>query len=124
MNADKKCDVGEWPFTIAKLIGKKALNTAHGKRHFQLRKVMTPFFLPAPTMQYIARTVEIAEIHCQQWVSLGHVSGEHAVKDFAFHVSLLQAVSLRVLCGTRCPSVQFVFLFYCSQTYCPKHTRA
>jgi len=77
---------GEWPYTIATLIGSKALNTAHGKRHFQLRKIMAPAFLPEATLQYIARTVEIAELHCQQWAKLKQVSGEHAVKDFTFHV--------------------------------------
>ncbi|DBA96280.1 TPA: hypothetical protein ACH3X3_002462 [Trebouxia sp. C0006] len=78
---------GEWPYTIATLIGSKALNTAHGKRHFQLRKIMAPAFVPEASLQYIARTVEIAELHCQQWAELKQVSGEHAVKDFTFHVA-------------------------------------
>ena len=77
---------GEWPYTIAKLVGDKALNTAHGKRHFQLRRVMEAAFLAEPTLQYITRTIEIAEAHCQQWAQLQHFSGEHAVKDFAFQV--------------------------------------
>ncbi|DBB01192.1 TPA: hypothetical protein ACH3X1_001074 [Trebouxia sp. C0004] len=48
---------------------------------------MAPAFLPEPTLQYIARTVEIAQLHCEQWAKLKQVSGEHAVKDFTFHVA-------------------------------------
>lgn len=92
---------GEWPYTIAKLVGDKALNTAHGKRHFQLRRVMEAAFLAEPTLQYISRTTEIAEAHCQQWAQLQHFSGEHAVKDFAFQVclSLCIALPFRWLCA-------------------------
>ncbi|KAL3141116.1 hypothetical protein ABBQ38_003469 [Trebouxia sp. C0009 RCD-2024] len=78
---------GEWPYTIARLVGDKALNTAQGKRHFQLRRVMEAAFLAEPTLQYIARTAEIAEVHCQQWAQQQNISGEHAVKDFAFQVA-------------------------------------
>lgn len=49
---------------------------------------MEAAFLAEPTLQYISRTTEIAEIHCQQWAQLQHLSGEHAVKDFAFEVGL------------------------------------
>ena len=49
---------------------------------------MEAAFLAEPTLQYISRTTEIAETHCQQWAQLQNFSGEHAVKDFAFQVGL------------------------------------
>lgn len=82
------CYAGEWPYTIVALAGDQALNSTHGKRHFQLRKVMQPAFLAETTLQYIARTFEIAEVHCQQWAEQKTFSGAHAVRDFAFQVGL------------------------------------
>lgn len=79
-------------------MGDKALNTAQGKRHFQLRRVMEAAFLPEPTLQYIARIAEIAEVHCQQWAHQQNVSGEHAVKDFAFQVSSHLQLCLQACC--------------------------
>ena len=52
---------------------------------------MEAAFLAEPTLQYIARTAEIAEVHCQQWAQQQNVSGEHAVKDFAFQVKFVLA---------------------------------
>lgn len=49
---------------------------------------MEAAFLAEPTLEYITRTTEIAEVHCQQWAQLHNFSGEHAVKDFAFQVGL------------------------------------
>ena len=47
---------------------------------------MQAAFLAEPTLQYIARTAEIAEVHCQQWAEQKTFSGEHALKDFSFQV--------------------------------------
>lgn len=83
-----KCVTGEWPYTIVALVGDKALNSTHGKRHFQLKRVTQAAFLAETTLQYIACTAEIAEVHCQQWAEQKIFSGEQAVKDFAFQVCL------------------------------------
>ena len=49
---------------------------------------MSAAFLAEPTLQYITRTAELTELHCQQWAETKQLSGEHALKDFAFQVSL------------------------------------
>lgn len=78
---------GDWPYTIAKLMGKQCLCTAHGKRHFQLRKAMGPAFSAEAVRQYIPRMVQIAEVLCQQWADAGEVKGQAAVKAYTFQVA-------------------------------------
>lgn len=68
-------------------MGRKALCTAHGKRHFQLRKAMGPAFAPEAVSLYVPRMVEIAEMLCAKWAEAGPLKGQAAFKDFTFQVT-------------------------------------
>lgn len=81
---------GDWPYTIAKLMGRLALCTSHGKRHFRLRKAMGPAFSAEAVMLYIPCMVQIAEASCQKWAEAGQIKGQAAVKDFTFQVGFLK----------------------------------
>ena len=67
-------------------MGKQALCTAHGKRHFQLRKAMGPAFSAEAVVAYIPRMVQIAETLCERWADLKQVKGKTVFKDFTFQV--------------------------------------
>ena len=84
---------GEWPYTIAKLMGKQALCNAHGKRHFQLRKAMGPAFSAEAVVAYIPRMVQIAETLCEKWADSKQVKGKMIFKDFTFQVGCHQVLA-------------------------------
>ena len=67
-------------------MGIQALCTAHGKRHFQLRKAMGPAFSAEAVVLYVPRMVQIAEALCAKWASVPQLKGQAAFKDYTFQV--------------------------------------
>ena len=86
---------GDWPTTIAQLLGAKSLPLLHGEQHRRVRKTMVPAFGPKVGVAYIPPIVDLAQRLCAEWAEAGHIKGVDSMKAFTFQVSVKPKLVLR-----------------------------